>query len=280
MSLDIPNLQILEIKNLIPHERHDHQRTPPLIERLRSSGLLGNPPIVTPFSDGSNQYMVLDGANRTAALKGMGVPHVIAQVVDSKDKTVELKTWNHVLWDMDPNELIKYLQQIDNLTMSVNKNDKHDGKGMEWGSGEFIWVETADRQIWVGKCKENELSQRVNILNEIVNTYKNNAKMDRTASTSAKEFNHLYDDFCAVIVFPHFEVSEILKLCKAGSLLPTGITRFTITPRALRVNYPLDYLLAEKTLEEKNRNLAQWIQERIARKGVRVYAEATVLFDE
>lgn len=61
---------------------------------------------------------------------------------------------------------------------------------------------------------------------------------------------------------------------------PPGITRFTISPRALRVNYPLDELSANKTLEAKNEVLQHWVNERIARKGVRFYAEATVLYDE
>jgi hypothetical protein len=46
------------------------------------------------------------------------------------------------------------------------------------------------------------------------------------------------------------------------------------------VNYPLSELEAEITLEEKNSNLQRWLQDRLANKGVRYYAEATFLFDE
>jgi len=53
-----------------------------------------------------------------------------------------------------------------------------------------------------------------------------------------------------------------------------------VSPRALHLNYPLEELAADRPLEEKNEALQRWIQERIARKGVRYYAEATVLFDE
>ncbi len=64
------------------------------------------------------------------------------------------------------------------------------------------------------------------------------------------------------------------------TLAPPGITRFTISPRALRVNYPLADLSADSSLEAKNEALQRWINERMARKGVRYYAEATVLYDE
>jgi hypothetical protein len=83
-----------------------------------------------------------------------------------------------------------------------------------------------------------------------------------------------------LVIFPHFEVEEVLKLASAGYLLPTGITRFTVSPRALHVNYPLEELASDKPIEEKNRELQDWIQKKIARKGVRYYAEATFLFDE
>jgi hypothetical protein len=82
------------------------------------------------------------------------------------------------------------------------------------------------------------------------------------------------------VIFPHFEVENVLELAGAGYLLPAGTTRFTVSPRALHLNYPLEELAADKPLEEKNADLQRWIQERIARKGVRYYAEATFLFDE
>jgi len=65
-----------------------------------------------------------------------------------------------------------------------------------------------------------------------------------------------------------------------GSLLPTGITRFTVSPRVLHLNYPLGAMSADGSLSEKNRHLQEFLQARITQKGVRYYAEATYLFDE
>jgi len=48
----------------------------------------------------------------------------------------------------------------------------------------------------------------------------------------------------------------------------------------LHVNYPLAALAADEPLEEKNAALQGWLKERIERKGVRYYSEATFLFDE
>jgi len=65
-----------------------------------------------------------------------------------------------------------------------------------------------------------------------------------------------------------------------GYVLPTGITRFTVSPRALHLNYPLHELSSAKPIEYKEAYLQRWIQERIKNKNMRYYAEATFIFDE
>ena len=102
----------------------------------------------------------------------------------------------------------------------------------------------------------------------------------RDNAQQISELDGLYENLCAVVVYPPFKVAEVLELTSNGVLLPPGVTRFTVSPRALRVNYPLEQLSSNRTLEEKNEYLERWIGERTARKGIRFYTEATVLFDE
>jgi len=83
-----------------------------------------------------------------------------------------------------------------------------------------------------------------------------------------------------LLVFPGLRVQDVVEAVSQGLLLPGGLTRFIVSPRALRVNYPLDELSSNKSLEAKNEALEHWVSERVARKGVRYYAEATVLYDE
>lgn len=278
MTFDLPNLQILPIRSLAVHEWHDEQRTPALIERLRASGVLRNPPVVSPLQDGSGKFMVLDGANRTAALRQMGLPHILAQVVEPNSPSLELKTWNHVLWGLASNSLVEGLHEIPDVRFKQTLQSEDLTK--LWNSNGAAWVQTPDGAALAGEMAAKNTEGKVQILNAIVDSYKDRAMMDRTQAIRVGEMNGVYEDLCALIVFPPFEMSELLDLCSKGILLPTGITRFAIAPRALRVNYPLDDLAAEKSLEEKNRTLDRWEQEKIARKGVRFYSEATVLYDE
>ena len=46
-----------------------------------------------PLDDGSGRYIVLDGANRITAIQSLGVPHILAQVVDSDDPGFNIASW-------------------------------------------------------------------------------------------------------------------------------------------------------------------------------------------
>lgn len=278
-SADLPTLRILPVKGLLLHEWHDDQRSKPLIERLRASGILRNPPMVTPLEDSSGRYMVLDGANRTTALDHMGVPHCLAQVVAAGDPKLKLRKWNHVLWNWSPEALLEAIRSIEHLDFQeIDPGIKR--RQSEWPRKTLVWLQTPDGRAFIARSKPAGLEARAAKLAEIAETYLRKAELDRTTAQRVSEVNGVYEDLCAVVVYPPFSVKQVLELCSQGVLLPPGVTRFMVSPRALRVNYPLEALTAEKSLSEKNEALERWINERIARKGVRYYDEPTVLYDE
>ncbi len=278
MLPQLPHLEILPTDAIQVHEHHDDQRTPPLIERLRASGVLRNPPIVTPFEDGSGRYMVLDGANRTTALRRMGFPHVLAQVVSPDDPGLDLKTWNHVLWEWEPAALRAALQALPGV--AATETDFEAGYARLNAPHTLVLLALPDGQHVLLTAAVDDLRSRIRHLNAIVDAYKDRARLDRTNQTDVRALRPVYRHLTGLVIFPHFEVRQVMAMARAGTLFPAGITRFTISPRALRLNYPLAELAADRPLEEKNAALQRWIQERIARKGVRYYAEATFLFDE
>jgi hypothetical protein len=113
-----------------------------------------------------------------------------------------------------------------------------------------------------------------------VNAYKTRASLDRTSQTLIDSFKPIYSDLTALVIFPGFKIKTVLKLAAQQIVLPTGITRFTVSPRALHLNYPLHELSSGKSIEYKEAYLKHWIEERVKKKGVRLYSEATFLFDE
>jgi len=276
MLKNLPRLALLPVEDLVIHEWHDDQRTPPLIERMRASGVFRNPPIVAPLQDGTQRYMVLDGANRTTALQKMGYPHALVQIVRPNHPGLKLYTWNHVVWGIDPAEFFLAIRQLPDIQLVGAEEERPD----LWGDCSLASIQVRRGDFFSVCTTVKELVRRVQILNALVNSYKDRASMDRTNERSVVRLKGIYPDLSGIVIFPRFDIQHVLSLAGAGYLLPSGITRFTVSPRALHVNYPLEDLAEDKPLEEKNESLQRWVQERIARKGVRYYAEATFLFDE
>src|SRR3972149_8780012 len=109
---DLPLLAVLPLDKLILHERHDLQRSPGLVENMRSSGVLRNPPIITPLHDRTGRYMVLDGAHRTLSFQILGMRHILAQVVEPDDPGLSIHPWNHVIWGLDTDEFHESIHSI------------------------------------------------------------------------------------------------------------------------------------------------------------------------
>jgi hypothetical protein len=279
MVANLPTLRILATESLVPHEWHDDSRAKPLVERLRASGVLRNPPIVMPFDDASGRYMVLDGANRSSAFRQMGLPHLLAQVVEENDPGLELMKWNHVLWNGGPGDLLDSIASLDDISFeSIDPQVKRPQS--EWPEKTLVWMQTPDGEAYIARTEETDIFTRTQQLARIAHLYTDKFHLDRTTAQRIEELNGQYENLRAIVVYPPFKVHQVLELCEAGILLPPGVTRFTMSPRALRVNYPLEELSANKSLADKNAALDRWVNERVARKGVRFYAESTVLFDE
>lgn len=275
MIPNLPVLEILPLNQLILHEDHDIQRTLPLVNRLRAQGILRNPPIVIPLQDESGRYMVLDGANRVTSFREMGIPHIVAQVTQPNDNNVICHTWNHVIWGMEEQNLINSLKKVNGIDL-VNIDPR---KSFDPPKTMPAQIRLADGSIYLAHTPV-EATDKVQTLCGIVDCYKDSASIDRTSQTLTDGLKNTYPDFTALIIFPRFDISGILFLAGKNCMLPTGITRFTISPRALHLNFPLHELSSSKPIEYKAAYLHQWVEERLKRKGVRHYAEQTFLFDE
>ena len=115
----------------------------------------------------------------------------------------------------------------------------------------------------------------------VVDAYRDRARSYRTSTESFEVACERHPDVTTLVVFPHFEPAEVLELAGNGARLPAGITRHLIRWRALHLDVPID-LLADpsRSLEEKNRWLESWLEQKWTQRQVRVYEESTVLFDE
>lgn len=270
---EYPNLQILPSTKIKLHENHDPQRTEPLFNRIKQEKILNNPPIVAPLSNGQDQYMVLDGANRVTAMKQMGLPHILAQVVDPDSPNVGLKTWNHVIWNIKTEALLAAIEEINYISSEPYPENK-----FHFAQTTAAIVQTPDGPFQ--KISVNIPDLRSPAINDIVKSYMGISRYDRTQIEDLAKIPGMYNHLAGLVIFPPFTIQDVLSFTNDGKLLPAGVTRFSVAPRALRVNYPLSALAENLSTEEKQDALNSYIRTRMNLKGVRVYTEPTVLYDE
>ncbi len=275
---NLPHLEILPLEKLILHENHDFQRTSPIARAIQESGILRNPPIVMPLEDGTGRYMVLDGANRTTALREMGIPHTIAQIVQVDDPGLELNPWNHVIWGVKSDILLDWVRKVPDLNLLPSREEHLFRDLLDVHS--LALLQLADGRVFTAYAHTLELSTRVRVLNALVKSYVDHTSMDRTTSYKVESLRPLYKNLSGLVFLPPFQVDDVLCLAGEGCLFPAGSTRFTITGRALRVNFPLEILVNNQSLDEKNAKLQEWLQACLSRKGMRYYAEPIFIFDE
>jgi len=262
-----PDLRIVDINHVLPHEKSDIQRSKPLIERIRQADYFTNPPVVAEIDD--NQFVLMDGANRHNSLKHLGFPHILVQVADYNTEFIELGVWQHIVSDWESSHFIQQLERIDGI-------DVRDG----WDSHAVAQVLLREGPVYGIHAKIDNIVQRNFTLRQVVETYHHNATLYRTPLTDPTQIWSLYPTGIALLMFPSYEPQNIIDAATNQAYLPPGVSRHIIHGRALKLNYPMSELRADLPLEQKNQHLQQWIREKLANRSVRYYAESTYQFDE
>ena len=271
---DVPMLRVVPVENLVLHEETDPHRIEGLMHRIREDGLLKNPPVVAPMSQ-AGHYVVLDGANRTAALAGLGVRDAVVQVVDYNE--VQVNTWNHLVVGMEGGRLFEAIRSIRGVRVC----------SADLETARRLWRERAILAYMVGPAGEvhiieggESLEQSARLLVEMSDIYRGEATIYRVQTDDTGKLRSYYDDVAATIIYPPFQPADIQHLASNSAKLPTGVTRHIIPRRALRVNIDLDFLAEDRPLAEKNEWLQTWLRRKLQNKEVRYYEEPTFLFDE
>jgi hypothetical protein len=279
-DFELPDLRFVEVDALVTHEQHDEQRSRPLIDVLRSDGVLKNPPIVAPLdaeSPGDPRFVVLDGANRATAGRLAGLPHMVVQVVDYYDPALRLSIWNHALVAFPSESIERLLAELPGLIQ--HSDDPVHARAVLARRDAFAIMDVGDRSFTLHGG--NDLHLRNAVLNRVVDSYRHQTRYHRVITESLAEAQNHFPEVTALVVFPHFQRAEILELAQCGARLPAGITRHVIPWRALRVNVPIEQLAdRSRDAAAKTAWLREWLEDQVLARKVRYYEESTVVFDE
>jgi hypothetical protein len=272
-----PNLRILPVNMLLPHEEHDAQRAAPLIARLEKATHWLNPPIASPITN-ANQYVILDGANRHYSLSSLGYRHILVQVVDYDSPVVSLETWHHAVRGLTIAQFLPEIHNVDGIT--TEETSLLNARAALAARHVLGYVVLRDERVFVLHQLDYSVT-RTSMLRRVVNAYKAHGQINRITHDEIRDVRANYPDVIGIVVFPRYEPAEIMVAARDKDLLPPGITRHIIYGRALRLNYPLEMLKYDNmSLEDKNRELESWVQTRLTAKAIRFYAEPTFVFDE
>lgn len=263
-----PDLRIVPTQLLHAHEDHDSQRSIPLVERLRHETTMINPPLVAPM--GGGQFVVLDGANRVHAFQELNYPHILVQVAPYESGQVELSTWDHIVSGWTSEALLNEVGSLAEVELATAQNTNTVAR-MLLRDGQHI-----DLCCDVQTAHDRNAAQR-----KIVSIYQQRARLDRTADIEPDQAWTLYPAGVAMVTFPLYSPSDIIEAARDRAFLPAGVSRHIVHGRAIQVNFPLEILRsADMSIEDKNEALRLWVQDKLANRHVRYYAEATYQFDE
>ncbi len=274
----IPNLEILDLKDLKAHEEVDDSRVGKLMGLLREDQILRNPPLVLPFENSEGQFLILDGATRVNAFNRLGIKHILAQVVDRRTHSLQVENWNHVLLDSHAEEFLEKLQEQPGIVVSRLESERREKSPKDEPSR--IQLITADNTIYSIGFSEDEQVSEIQFLNRLVGIYGGLGRIERTSATGIQRLMGLYPNLCCLLLLPRYKLEDVLKATNAGEVFPMGYTRFIVSPRALRVNYDLDRLRSSLPIETKREQLQAWVKMKINDRHLRFYAESTFLFDD
>lgn len=277
MKTDFFHLQIIPLKNILPHEEFDQSRAMPLVERIKHEQELVNPIIVAPFS--KNIYVQLDGMNRYSAFKILGLQSILCQIVDYNDQeNVELSSWSHFF----PGNKEKFLEFVGKIEGVTSKKGKMDYVGHRYikdeGPGRLCTIVVNDGSVLLINSS-GILFEKIDRLNQIVSFYGKNIERDTLPfHPNLEDIKTIFEEHqgCRMMmVFPTFTRHQIMAVVSKNKLFPAGITRHIIKKRCLNVNAPLSLFGSSKPINQQNEELEKLLK----RKKFRLYEEPTVYFE-
>jgi ParB-like chromosome segregation protein Spo0J len=100
-SVKTPNVELIELDKLQPHEEVDFEHLRKLKEEIRSDGVLKFAITVS-----KNGKIIIDGHHRVAALKELGCTKIPAIFVDYSSPDIEVQSWKDYI-QLTKEEIIK-----------------------------------------------------------------------------------------------------------------------------------------------------------------------------
>lgn len=265
-------LRFVPLERMVPHEATDPRRSQRLAERIRQDGIIRNPTLVAAIGD---RFVVLDGATRTDALRRLGAPHAVVQDVDVGEG-LQLETWHHVVRRLPADDFLDMISGLEGIRVEQVVEGSPQDRMIEYGG--ICSAITRDGRAFVVHASEGR--NRFEALASVADAYITAGLVSRTLERDVNRLQGWYPDMTVLVEYPEFTVEQVLLAARSGMLLPAGVTRFVVPGRVLHLDVPLDVVVADQPLEQKNRWLHDHLTEKERAGKIRYYREPIYILDE
>jgi hypothetical protein len=275
----VPNLVLVPADSVRFHERSERARTMRLVERLRAEKKLRNPPIVAKTAGGD--HVLLDGANRTSALRELGFSHLPVQIIDYGDPEVRLKGWHHLLIEGRALDLRAAYAKLPNVVVREIPCDELTSH-LELRRVFAVLVDESATCFGLFPLSgEIRLHAWIAVLHAVVAAYEGRTRLERI---KLADYANLPDVFRSVdhqlVLVPTLSKVELLQLVEDGVLIPTGLTRHLIPGRALGLDLDLAFLTELASTNDKMRHFQRIIDDLEMKGRIRFYEESAFIMNE
>jgi hypothetical protein len=254
----VPALRVVPVASVMRHEHVDPLRVADLRSRIEAERVQVNPVICVEV-EGSG-FVVLDGATRTEAIRGLGLPYLVVQLVDPAKVTLE--TWHHVVRDCPVGEVMERLRSQEGLIFSTAE-----------GTPRVTTVDGSRSSVLGSDLSPNAT------MSALVGSYIGQWHTSRIINPDPEWVTRRFPDWSVVVEFPPLEIKEVIKAALGQDLLPAGVTRFVVPERALRLNADIA-LLEQGDIEGKQHALETLVETRSRSGRVRRYEETVIVLDD
>lgn len=288
MKSNLFKLGFVHLDDLIFHQTCDFGRVRRLADQIKREGHLKNPVLVADLpaknkADGfalkeSRRLLVLDGIDRVSALRLLGFPDVLVQKVSYMDESVELSSWDHLIFKISKNQLTEKLKKLDIEISPCEWSWKREALEDPLTVCHLLFRDCSGLLL---SQKDTSMERRVRNLFSIIAIYRSSWEIYHPVLDV--DPSSVFDDFemsTVINTLPVFKKEQVLDLVSRGILFPFGVTRFVIPQWVLGLEISCSVLGSNAPLSEKNLFLKELLSYRMKSKKAKFYQESVFLFNE
>ncbi|MFC7441815.1 ParB N-terminal domain-containing protein [Laceyella putida] len=250
----LSSLKLVDVERIRLHEPTESVRLGRTVQAIAKEGVLRNPLLAIRLEN--SDYLILDGAHRTGALKRLGCKRIPLQIVDPSQ--VDIGSWDHMI---PAGTWLQGLSQHPSLLWtSVFSNDAA-------LLAKVVDADGAPKFVYLNG-EQTDPMERLKMWHHIVDAYNKDYPVRRFPKGS-----RLYPEPGMILLqYPTCTLEDLKDIVMTGHKVPAGVTRCMVEGRLLNLRIPIRLLESrEVDLKEWNQLCEKWAEQ------LRFYSESIYL---